>query len=206
MSKATALVHLVRHGETALNASSCFLGVTDVPLSENGQRQAEGLAFTLASLPLRAVHTSPLTRALETAQSIARWHQLVPVLQPQLAELHHGQLEGLPYTALADRYPEVMAAWLNDPSRVQMPGGESLEELRMRTWAAFQRIVAGAVGEICIVSHKMALSAILCEAIGLPLRHAMRLEVGLCSVSTLELRLGRGWRLLQLNAGPVTRT
>jgi probable phosphoglycerate mutase len=148
------------------------------------------------------LYTSPLSRARETAEAIAARHQLVPVVQEDLAELHHGELEGLPYTALPERYPEVMSAWQCDPGAVRLPGGESLEDVRVRAWAAFLKIAAEAEGEVCIVSHKMALSTILCEAIGLPLRHAMRLEVGLCSLSTLELRPGRGWRLLQLNLAP----
>ena len=74
-----------------------------------------------------------------------------------------------------------------------------LEDVRARAWSALEEIATSAEGEICVVSHKMALSAILCAAIGLELRHAMRLELELASTSVLERRPGRGWRLLRLN-------
>jgi broad specificity phosphatase PhoE len=199
MDSGTLIVHLVRHGETRLNAERRFLGRTDVELSERGRRQAEAVAAALGVRPIEAVYTSPLARARQTAEPIAEAHALAPQELPDLAELHHGEMEGRPYAELASRFPEVLAAWIEDCAEVRLPGGESLAELQRRAWAGFESATAGRAGELCLVSHKMALLTIVCSAIGLPLRHAMRLELDLGSVSTLELHARRGWRLLRLN-------
>jgi broad specificity phosphatase PhoE len=196
----TLIVHLVRHGETALNAARRFLGSTDVELSERGRLQAQAVAGLLAQRPLAAVHTSPLARARQTAELIAKARGVPLVERPGLAELRHGELEVLPYTELALRYPELVQAWLADPSEARLPGGETLSELQARAWPAFEQAAAETEGELCVVSHRMALVTIVCRAVGLPLREALRLELDLGSVSTLELRPRWGWRLLRLNA------
>jgi broad specificity phosphatase PhoE len=205
MNEQGLIVHLVRHGETPLNAEGRFLGRTDVELSARGRVQAEAVAESLGARELRAVFTSPLGRARQTAEPIARVHGLVPVAVEALSELHHGEMEGRPYAELAERFPEVMRAWVEDCASVVLPGGESLEELQRRAWEGFEALASSGAGELCVVSHRMALVTIVCAAIGLPLRHAMRLELDLGSVTTLDRRPGRGWRLLRLNAVPAGR-
>ena len=200
MAEKTLIVHLVRHGETPLNAAGRFLGRTDVALSDRGRQQAGRVALALEQRRLDAIFASPLQRARQTAEAIAGSHGLVPVLVPALAELHHGDLEGRPYSELGTRHPEILAAWKDDCTDVRLPGGESLAELQERAWHAFEALCSVRHGELGVVSHKMALLTIVCTAIGLPLRHAMRLELDLASISTLDRRPGRGWRLLRLNA------
>jgi broad specificity phosphatase PhoE len=200
MRERALLVQLVRHGETAYNAEGRFLGTTDVALSERGRAQAQAAAAFLAGRPVSAVHTSPLLRARQTAGPIALAHGLALEEHPELAELHHGELEGLPFAELPLRYPHLVEAWLSDCSTAQLPGGETIRELHARCWATFEKICEKASAELCVVSHKLALLTIVAGAIGLELCHTTRLELELGSVSTLELRPGRGWRLLALNA------
>src|SRR6185436_11407887 len=109
------MIHLVRHGETPYNAAGRFVGRTDVELSEHGQAQAQRVAETLATRPLNGIYTSPLLRARQTAELIAKAHGLPIQERIELVELHHGEVEGLPYPELATRYPDVLKAWMADP-------------------------------------------------------------------------------------------
>ncbi|HET6569628.1 MAG TPA: histidine phosphatase family protein, partial [Rhodothermales bacterium] len=70
-------IFLVRHGATILTAEDRFAGATDVPLSDEGREQAQRLAMRLSGEPIAGVYASPLGRALETAQILARPHGLV---------------------------------------------------------------------------------------------------------------------------------
>src|SRR5262249_39769990 len=139
----------------------------------------------------------------QTAEAIAKSHALAPQIVMELAELHHGELEGLPFSELGSRHPEILKAWLEGCSAGRLPCGESLGEGPRRGWGTLEALVQEQEGEVCVVSHRMTLLAIVCGAIGLPLRFSLRLEWDLASVSSLQRRPGRGWRLLRLNTAPA---
>ena len=86
---------LARHGETASNRDGLGLGLQDVPLTEKGRHQAEALAEALAGVKIDAVYSSPLRRALDTAQAIASRHGLEVVVDEGLTEMDVGELDGL---------------------------------------------------------------------------------------------------------------
>lgn len=157
-------VILIRHGQTAWNTERRFLGRTDVPLDATGEAQAQRLGARLRGT-VDAVYASPLGRALGTARSIAE-----PVLVPGLAEMDMGELEGLSGPDALARFPQVLAAWREDPSRVVLPGGETLEQVQTRAVTAFHSIVAAhPTGRIAIVTHQLALASLLCGVVGRPL-------------------------------------
>ena len=129
--EATRLV-LVRHAQTDESARGRCYGRLDVQLSPRGLRQAQALADTLAGLPLAAVYSSPLVRALDTARPLAAARGLEPAVLEGLAELDFGEVEGLAYDEIEAERPELFHAWMDDPARVRFPGGESLADLRAR--------------------------------------------------------------------------
>src|ERR1051325_9624156 len=88
-------IYLIRHGETEWNQAGRCQGVTDIPLTEKGYRQAQLLAQTLADKPLSLVLTSSLQRGKETAMLIAARHGLTAELRDELKEWNQGELEGL---------------------------------------------------------------------------------------------------------------
>ena len=89
-----ALFYFLRHGETAWNAEGRLCGRTDVPLSDVGRRQAQLLAWRLQPIPVEALYSSPLERALETARLIGQAVGREPVVDQRLAELNYGAWEG----------------------------------------------------------------------------------------------------------------
>jgi probable phosphoglycerate mutase len=184
---------LVRHGQTAWNKERRFLGRTDIPLDEDGRMQAAAVAGALVSIPLVAVYTSHLSRASQTAEAVAAAHGLTPTINPDLQELDQGELEGSFGADLAAHYPDFHQAWEQDPANTRAPGGETLSECNERVLRATREIMAAHPGPqpIAIISHRIVVSCIVCEALGLPLRMWRRVGQRNTAVNLLSARDGR---------------
>ncbi len=98
---------LARHGETEWNAEEIFRGRIDVELNETGIREAELLAKYLSDMTITAVYSSPLKRALQTAEMIARHHDVKVEVAPQLIDLDYGEWQGLSHETVRDRYGQL---------------------------------------------------------------------------------------------------
>jgi len=119
---------LVRHGETALNSSERYWGHTDVKLGALGIKQAERLRELLAEENIDAIYSSNLERAWKTAEIIASRHKADIITCAELKEVNFGELEGLTFNEIAQRYPEVVKSWIEGKQGLKYPGGESLSE------------------------------------------------------------------------------
>ena len=108
-------VILIRHCEAEGNVKQIFQGHTDAPITENGRRQLELLALRLRNTKIDVLYSSPLVRAYETAVAINQYHNL-PILQEQgLMELDGGEWEGIPWTDLPEKFPEMAEIWWTAP-------------------------------------------------------------------------------------------
>lgn len=181
-------VFLVRHGETEWNASRRIQGQTDVPLSERGWQQAAAVAAYLSRVPLAAVYSSDLLRALQTAEAIASAHGIAACAEPGLRELHFGEWEGLDEVDLQARYPEEYRLWRADSLRQRPPGGEGIARLMARVAQVYDRVVAAHAGRcVAIVGHGGSIKALVVHALGAPLEAYTRLRLGNASVSLIEI-------------------
>ena len=148
-------LYLVRHGETEWNRQQRIQGSTDIPLNDTGRAQALASAALLASAEPHAVFASPLLRAFETGEIIARTLGLpVPVPVPKLVERHYGEAEGLNYRQIEKRFPD----------RSLVPGQEHKQQLSTRSMRALLAIARSSDGEaVVIVAHGGVIRAILAE-------------------------------------------
>ncbi|MCY4640014.1 MAG: histidine phosphatase family protein [Chloroflexi bacterium] len=202
MTRRTLLL-LLRHGETDRNAEGRSQGRDDPPLNERGRRQAAEAAEAIAPLAPVAVYSSDASRARDTAAAVASACGLEVRVDPRLAELDHGELDGLTGDELRARYPELLEQWRGPggPSLV-LPGGESMEQAHLRMVAAATEIGdRHGGGSAVVVSHNLALRTLACEALGAPLTAARRLRIDLCSLTIVELRPGQPWAVVALNRG-----
>jgi len=185
---------LARHGETASNRDGLGLGLQDVPLTEKGRHQADALAEALAGAKIDAIYSSPLRRALDTAQVIASRHGLEVVVDEGLTEMDVGDLDGLTFEEMRGRYPEFLSRWLGEEAgTLRMPGGrESLQEVQDRAREAVRRI-AGRHGRetVVAVTHNFTIHALLCDALNMSICDFRRLRHDLAAISTLDVRDGR---------------
>lgn len=190
-------VLLIRHGETAWNRGEVFRGRADVPLSERGREQAQGLARALAGRPIEAVYSSPLSRARETAAPVAQAVGLEVVVDDRLVDMSFGEWEGRPRAEVEERWAELYETWLRAPERFRVPGGESLAEVLARAWPAMAEIAAR--HEVAaVVSHRVVCKTVLCEAMGAGAAGFWRARMDTASVSVLE-RGERGWAVTRVN-------
>jgi broad specificity phosphatase PhoE len=163
---------LVRHGQTDWNREGRWQGQAAhaPPLNEIGRAQAEAMAEKLESAELEVIYSSDLPRARETAEIIARRFGLPVIVDPRLREIDLGVWEGMRGDDIAGEYPEDLAERERNPAHSRAPEGESATEVAERVWAAADDIArAHPEGAVLIVSHGLALAALICRARGLSL-------------------------------------
>lgn len=185
---------LVRHGATTANLAKPPIlqgrGV-NLGLSPAGQIQAQRAAEFLKSFPIRAVYSSPLLRAQETAQHIAAPHQHELRLIPELTEVDVGIWEGRSWEDIARVDPEAYQRFQADPGSYGYQGGESMQLVQERAVPAFQSILNSHLGEtIVIVAHNVVNRAFLASVLGMPLAVSRRLFQDNGCLNFLEHRPG----------------
>ncbi len=159
---------LVRHGVTEYNSTRRFAGYTDVELSEEGRRQVERLRDYLVNDKIDAVYSSDLKRALVTAEVVTTGRDVDIISCPELREVNYGDVEGLTFQEIGQRYPEVAEMVVNFNLKLAFPGGESFEEFIERVTKFLNRLKKHAPPEtILIVSHSGPLRVLVCYLLGI---------------------------------------
>ena len=202
------LVVLWRHARTAHNATGRLQGQVDIPLDEIGLWQARTAAKALVAAfrPTAAV-TSDLGRAQTTAGYLARFGDVVPVVDKRLRERSFGEWEGMTGDEIAARWPEEFTAW-REGEDMRNTGAESRAAVAARTAAAI-REHAGALESadtLVVVSHGAAITRAVTALLGLPV-DGWRGLVGLDNAHWATLRPSGErstpqWRLTGYNLGP----
>jgi alpha-ribazole phosphatase/probable phosphoglycerate mutase len=166
---------LLRHTEPEEDSRGRCYGRLDVGLSPSGLEHAERLAYELADQPLGAVYSSPRRRALDTAARIAAGHGLVSEVDDRLRELDFGDLEGRRYEEIERSEPELFRAWMETPTEVSFPGGESYDDLRIRAVAACDEIRRRDACAL-VVTHGGVVRAAVAEWLAIPAAAIFRLD------------------------------
>jgi broad specificity phosphatase PhoE len=197
----TARLLLVRHGETEWHAENRYAGISDVPLTERGLRQADALGKWAARRRPDAVVCSPLTRALRTAEPAARALGVVPEVVEALREVDFGWGEGRTIAEMRAERPELAEAFLADAERGAFPRSEPVADAAKRAVAAL-REVAGAHpgGAVLVVAHNTLLRIALCALLGIPLGRYRLVLPGLHNTAVTELELGPATGVAALHA------
>ena len=183
------LVILVRHGQTEWNRVERFRGRADVPLNVMGLAQAEATGLRVASewQPV-AVYSSPLVRAIRTAEAIARHFDLPVNINPGVADIDYGEWQGLTPDEVRERWPEELSAWYNAPHLARIPNGETLENLRIRAMSAVNDLAAQHLDQtIVLVSHTVVNRVILLGVLGLGNDRFWRLRQDTCAINVFEV-------------------
>ncbi|HWS75234.1 MAG TPA: histidine phosphatase family protein [Quisquiliibacterium sp.] len=162
---------LLRHGVTAWNRAKRFQGHIDIPLDDEGHRQARLAARRLAREPVAAVYASDLGRAVQTAMPIAEALGLPLQSEPGLRERHYGAFEGLDHDALQRDHADAYVRWREREPDFALPGGgETLRTFHARVDAALRRIVLRHPGKrVVAVTHGGVLDCVYRIASGLDL-------------------------------------
>jgi broad specificity phosphatase PhoE len=177
---------LARHGETDWNRDGRFQGHADPPLNAAGRRQAVELSAALAREQLAAVYSSPLRRAVETAEVIATAHGFEPVPVNALREVDVGAWQGLTSAEVEKRFPEQHARWLHYGQGWE--DGETYEQMGERVVAALLDLAAAHDGNrILAVTHGGPIRAAIAFADGTSHADARRRGPTIANVYLVEV-------------------
>ena len=192
---------VVRHGETDWNKLGRFQGHTDISLNDRGLSQARETAVASEDWGCTAIYSSPLVRTVQVAEEIAKVTPMLVSQEPGLKELSLGDLEGVTGEEMRNDWPALFAAWRTEPEKMSMPNGESLGELRDRTWQVILDIEQkhSSDDSIVVISHNFAIRSIVNELLGMPLAYFHRMSLNLASVCTFDSD-DRGRRLTGYNS------
>jgi len=190
---------LVRHGRTTLNAAGRFRGRQDVPLDDVGRAQVHALARRLESFGLTQLLTSPLKRALETADAIAKACGLPTVVEPRLVDLDFGRWQGLTPEEAAREFQREYRSWERTPERALLPGGGNLASHVEAARQLVDEVVLDYPGEtVALVTHEAVCQGLTCAWLGIPLRRFRSVVHAPAAFSVFEFSAS-GWTVLTLN-------
>ncbi len=183
---------LIRHVESEANRSGVGLGRADSPPTEMGLKQLEATVQALTDEPVTRVLTSPLSRARLLAERIAESHDLQAESCEALIELDVGELEGVEWPIVRERFGAFLRDWRGDDSvRVPMPGGESLLDVLNRARPVFDELVSDpADGAGVIVTHNFVVKMLVVHALEMPPRAWRRVDTGLCGITFFRIADG----------------
>lgn len=191
-------VIFIRTGETEWNKRERWQGWVDVPLNANGKAQAAALARFIRHMGVKAIYSSDLRRAVETAEPIARETGLEPIYDSRLRERSVGLWQGLTMTEIRDWYGEEYQALLADRENYTIPSGESRADVRVRVIEAFHEIMKQDKGEtIAIVSHTTAIMTMLVDLI--PTYDPTGVDLDNTSVTTIRCDDDGKWALVAVD-------
>jgi alpha-ribazole phosphatase len=181
----TTRIWLVRHGEPAGVRGRCY-GKLDVGLSPAGREQMERTAACLKAEPFDAFYASPRLRTLESARILASFHTCVCREDDGLGEIDFGDFEGLPYDEIAERYPTLYRQWMDSPTEVQFPNGESFGAMRLRVLRTLEAILKAHEGRtVAVVTHGGTIRIILAWVLQMPDRYIFRLAQDYAAMNLL---------------------
>lgn len=193
------IIFLIRHGENDFVKKGRLAGrLPDVHLNPRGQAQAQSLAIKLSGASVKAVYSSPLERALETAEPVAKALGQTVILRPGLIEMDIGDWQGEKLKGLYRHKLWKLVQWL--PSRMQFPNGESFVTAQQRMVNEIEELAGqhAAKDLILCFSHSDPIKLVVAHYLGMPLDLFQRLAVSPASISVLQIGEG-SHRLLALN-------
>lgn len=179
---------IVRHGETEGNSKNLYQGWEDVPLNRKGIWQAERLALRLKDREFDRIYSSPLSRSLETAAAINRFHGLNIRRVNQIKEINFGEWENMSAVQIQQHYPGCLEEWRANWKEFEIPGGESLMAAYKRVTSWLNRLLTGNnKGNFLIVSHAGVIRAFISELVGRGIEGYWNYTVGNGSITCIRI-------------------
>jgi broad specificity phosphatase PhoE len=188
-------VYLVRHGETEWNLTGRRQGQLDSPLSERGMMEVQRTSKRIESLPVDGVFSSPIGRAISTAQTYAHALDQAVTALDDLRELDHGDMAGMTNEEIERAFPGELARRSRDKYQWRFPNGESYADADLRAASALRQVAEAGSSRPLVVTHEMIARMLLRnlltlepnEALTLGLLHSVIYRVHVESKSVIEI-------------------
>lgn len=200
------MIYLLRHGEIQEKEKGRMVGQTDLPLSEQGRKQARQWRDALADTRFALIAASDLSRASQTARIIAGKQADAVRISPRLREIDLGEWDGRSKDQIKTEFPRLWALRGQAFDRVRPPGGESFEDLQARVMPVFQKLIAPLqsgraknAANALIVAHAGVNRAILCRLLQVPLAHLFSLGQDYGGMNLID---PRRFQVISMNISP----
>ncbi|MBP9733645.1 MAG: histidine phosphatase family protein [Candidatus Omnitrophica bacterium] len=181
-------LYLVRHGESHSNSQSRIQGHSDSGLNDRGLRQAGKVARRLAGHQFDRVYSSDLGRAITTCRAITSLTGHKPVIDKRLREICLGEWEGLTTDEVNARYRRGYDRWLKSPTRMKIPGAETVGEFHARVRQRTEAIMKShASGRVLIVTHGGVIASLVSDWLRSNFDHTLlNLRIDNTSITVVE--------------------
>ncbi len=182
-------IYLIRHGQTDANVSGIYQGNMDVPLNAKGVKQAELIAWRLRNMAIDNVYVSSLKRAMDTCSAILEYHDLTPVIEPDLQEISLGDWQGKSRADVKNEYADYIEERKakDDAHTTPFPGGESFANFEKRATNIFYDILERQNGNnIVIVTHGGIIKALVRHILDFDPKKARDYDVYNTSITRLR--------------------
>jgi len=179
------MIYLVRHGQTEWNKKGIFRGHKDIPLDSTGITQAIQVAQYLKHKKIKNIFSSPLSRAVQTAEKISNITNNEIKIIEDLIDLHFGKWEGQEINWVKKNYPNNYYFYKNEPEKSFFPNGESLAHCLERSYKTFYGLVEKYQDNFVIVTHRVIIKLIIIGALGLSLNAFWQIHFDTCSTTEL---------------------
>ena len=200
METLTMNLILMRHGQTELNRERKIQGINNSRLNRTGQSQAKALASRIVFESPKALYTSPVTRAMETAEIISHQVGLTPRPLIGLSEHNVGLLEGLSSKEMRIKYPDFAMQWDADPFNALPPEGNTLREIQETAWGTMLSLNENHENEsVLAVSHNFTILCLVTKALDIPLINYRKFMVSLCGITRINFDPTGNAKLVSLN-------
>jgi broad specificity phosphatase PhoE len=178
----------VRHGQTDLNRDRRFRGFSDAPLNGQGRLEARGAAALLSLENIEELRTSPVRRAMETANIIGDRLALQPIVDERFTDVDYGEWQGMTVEEVAKKFgSDMLQEWRHHPDSFTFPGGDSMAGVRLRLGAGMVELAKESPGKrVAVISHLAVLKLCFIAALDLPFDYFWRLELDNGAVSSFE--------------------
>lgn len=182
---------LIRHGATRLNLETPYRlqgSEVDEPLVELGIRQSIGAQQLLQPVSLRAVYSSPMQRAIQTAEIVAQPHALPVLAMPNLREGSVGRWENRTWPDIKASEPEAYQQFIHHPDTIGYAGGENFNQVLARVKPVFLQLLKQHTGEsFAVVGHQIVNRVIVADIMGLPMKHARTMKFANAGVTLISV-------------------
>ncbi len=185
-----ARILLIRHGETNWNKEGRFQGQIDIPLNENGKAQAKSAQRFLQNVQIDKAYSSSMSRPMETAEIIlGNRHGINVKPLPKLVEIGHGLWEGKLESEIKKDWGVLLKEWQASPEKVQMPEGETINEVSNRAISCWDNICESLSLEetALVVAHDAVNKTILCNLLGLSPAEIWLIKQGNGGITAIDL-------------------
>lgn len=153
---------LVRHGEIPSNVNKIYAGRSSEGLTDKGVSQAKTVSIELKKYKIDAIYSSPIQRALQTAQILSKVVGIDPKVDDLFRELEMGPWEGMFEADIAREYPGEWSIWNSDPVKLRLEGRETLDVLLERVLTGVRDIYKEhSGGNVVVVTHVAIIRVLL---------------------------------------------